>query len=488
MSSEPSRRGGLYLRISDDREGEGLGVERQRKDCERLARQRGVPIVAPPYIDNGISAYNGKRRPAYERLLADIRAGAIDVVIAWHPDRLTRRPLDLEEFIALVEERGVEVFTVTAGDIDLSTPTGRAVGRTVAAWARQESEHKAERIRRKHQEIAERGLWSGNGRRPFGFRNDRAAKNLIVVPEEAAMIREAADRVLAGDSISGIITDWNRRGLRTVTGSPWSREVLRHTLTSGRVAGLRYLGQWERRGGRSRKVGERLMADAKWPAILTREQHEQLRAVLRDPARRLTPGPARRYLLSGIAKCGRCGRGLAGRPHRDGRPRLVCPGPPTGSGCNGTTIMADPADAEVVAQVLSTVSGPDFAAAMREQALASAPAPLLADLRRIEAKQEELAHAYAADAIGMREWITARDHLEADAADLRRRIGEGTRSPILHSTAGMSRKQLERHWDGLDLSGRRAFLQAFVSEVVINRARPGYNRFDPARIEVRWLV
>jgi DNA invertase Pin-like site-specific DNA recombinase len=82
-------------------------------------------------------------------------------VIAWHTDRLHRSSRELEEFIDICEGAGVAVETVKAGPVDFSTPAGRAVARTLGAWARYESEHKAERIRRKALEVAPKQRKSG---------------------------------------------------------------------------------------------------------------------------------------------------------------------------------------------------------------------------------------------------------------------------------------------------------------------------------------
>src|SRR4051794_9966226 len=80
---------GVYCRISDDRRGLGLGIERQRQDCHELARRRGWRVVRT-YIDNDISAYSGKPRPEYAQLIRAVEAGQLDVVVAWDPDRLHR--------------------------------------------------------------------------------------------------------------------------------------------------------------------------------------------------------------------------------------------------------------------------------------------------------------------------------------------------------------------------------------------------------------
>ena len=91
MDEPAGRRAAIYTRISQDREGAGLGVERQEADCRALAERLGWTIVAV-HADNDLSAYSGKPRPGYLALLADLRAGAADAVVCWHTDRLHRSP------------------------------------------------------------------------------------------------------------------------------------------------------------------------------------------------------------------------------------------------------------------------------------------------------------------------------------------------------------------------------------------------------------
>ncbi|MFJ6384971.1 recombinase family protein [Kitasatospora sp. NPDC092039] len=156
----------IYCRISDDRVGAGLGVKRQETDCRSLCGRLSWP-VGRVYVDNDLSAYSGRPRGDYRALMADLWTGPQNAVAAWHTDRLHRSPLELEEFIDLCDRRHILVETYLAGPLDLTTPAGRAVARTLGAWARYESEHKAERSRRKALELAETGQVSGGGYRPF---------------------------------------------------------------------------------------------------------------------------------------------------------------------------------------------------------------------------------------------------------------------------------------------------------------------------------
>ncbi len=138
----------IYARISADVEGTGLGVARQLEDCRKLAADRGWQ-VGDEYVDNDVSAYSGKPRREYARMLADLKSGARDAVIVYNLDRLHRRPVELEEFVTLCESVGVrDVATVTA-DIDLGNDDGSFMARIFAAFAAKESGRKSARIRRK---------------------------------------------------------------------------------------------------------------------------------------------------------------------------------------------------------------------------------------------------------------------------------------------------------------------------------------------------
>lgn len=194
-------RAGIYARISSDREGDSLAISRQLADCEQLAERNGWRVVER-YVDPDISAYGGKPRPEYARMLEEIEAGVVEAVLVYHADRLHRHPRELEDFIDLCQRQRIKLATVT-GEIDLSTGDGQLIARIQGAVARKESDDKSRRIRRKHEELAQAGRHSGGGTRPFGFEAERRT----IRPEEAATIRECARRALAGDSLRSLCLD-----------------------------------------------------------------------------------------------------------------------------------------------------------------------------------------------------------------------------------------------------------------------------------------
>jgi site-specific DNA recombinase len=149
-----------------------MGVARQVEDCRRLADSLGWQ-VAQEYVDNDLSAYSGKRRPAYEQMLTDLADGLRDAVICYHMDRLTRRPVESEQFIATVDVAGVRQVRFVSGDMDLDTGNGLLIGRIMAAVAANESAAKSRRVSRKMDQIAAEGRPRGGSRRPFGYEDDR---------------------------------------------------------------------------------------------------------------------------------------------------------------------------------------------------------------------------------------------------------------------------------------------------------------------------
>jgi DNA invertase Pin-like site-specific DNA recombinase len=159
----------MYLRISQDRNGEGLAIERQRELLEKKAADLGWRIGIE-IADRDISAYSRKRRPGWEQLLADLRAGVLDGVLAVDQDRLARRLSDLGRLLDVCEERKAPIVLLS-GEIDTTTADGILKAQILGSVAENESRKKSERERRQRDQAAAQGRYQG-GRRPFGYERD----------------------------------------------------------------------------------------------------------------------------------------------------------------------------------------------------------------------------------------------------------------------------------------------------------------------------
>lgn len=448
----------IYCRISRDPGHDELGVRRQEKACRELCAQHGLEVVAVE-VDDDRSAYSGKRRPAYERVLQAIQDREAEVVVAWHPDRLTRRNLELEHLIPVIEAAQATILTVQAGLYDLSTPTGRMQARLVGSVDQFESEHKSERLRAKHAELAEAGQVSGGGTRPFGYDDDR----VTLRADEAALVQRMARDVLAGVTLRSVARQLNADGSVTPAGRTWYPGAVKRVLMSPRIAGLRV-----------HRVGT---FTAVWPAIITPDDHRRLVVLLSDPTRRQNER-ARRYLLTGYLRCGRCGERMVARPVDDKRPAYTCAAGVGYVGCGGSKSLAEPLEEFVTDALL----------AFTDEAILQAPTdePFSTDeLVVIDGRLTELAELWAAGELDRTSWAAARRPLEARREELAR-MARTTVTDNAASRLVPAGKVLRDVWAGFDVERRRAALGLFVEAVVLGPAVRGRNRFDPSRVSITW--
>lgn len=278
----------IYVRISQDRSGEELGVERHERDCRELAQRLGFEVLHV-YSDNDHSATSGRVRPAFEAMLASNPPS----IVAWHQDRLLRLTKDLERVIDV----GAPVYFVTSAEngLDLASPAGRAVARTVAAWSQYEGEQKRIRQLSKNQQLIEHGHWQFSIR-PYGYR--RVAGKIEQVPEEVATIRDGYEQALRGASYRSIAAGWNARGVKPRFAEQWSSPAVQSLLENPHYGGiLRYRGQEvELEEGRS----------IQWTPVLTPREWADFRELKLNRKRKRTWATTPKHLMSGMLRCGVC--------------------------------------------------------------------------------------------------------------------------------------------------------------------------------------
>jgi site-specific DNA recombinase len=480
-------RAAIYARISQDRVGAGLGVARQREDCQQLVADRGWTLTGV-YEDNDISAYSGKLRPGYRQLLDDIHGGQIDAVVAWHTDRLHRSPRELEEWIDACERGNVITVTVRAGELDLATAAGRMVARMLGAAARHESEQKGERVRRAREQAAHAGKAHGN--LGYGYRRDPVSGSWQIEPDEARIVREIAARILAGEPLYAIVVDLNQRQVPTPSKASygWRAPNLRHMIVAGRYCGWREWTPASTRGGRGRGRGlGELICPGDWPAILTRDETEQLRRLLTDPSRR-TGGRTVAYLLSGILRCGRCGAPLNG--HRDRKRqtrRYACIAQPGLNRCGRLTITGTAADDYVTAALFAALADTPLPSPDADPRTRTTEDAAFAALDNDRHRLDELATDYAEGRITRQEWLRVRDIVAARIDTTTASLPGDRHSRVLRHLPTSS-AQIAAAWPTMTLDQQRTVMNAVVERIIVRPAEKSTRQFDPARIEIHWRV
>ena len=327
----------------------------------------------------------------------------------------------------------------------------------LASVAKQESENISVRTRRAKLHYAQAGRHKDGGPRAFGLTRDWSD----FVPEEARLIRSAAERILGGDSLRSIVLEWRNDGVTSSTGRPWSAAALRGLLLQPRLYGVRV------HDGHA-------VAKGTWPAILDEATCRRLAAVLMDPRRR-SGRPVRSYLLTGFLRCSKCGGRMRSTHAKGGKRKYSCP--PKPEGCNGTAILADDTEYEVAAQVVIAMDSPKLQDRLCRGRTSRGAARRH---RRGRVEAGGIAHEWASNRISRPEWLIARDAVQARLEQSRAQLAELTvHVPLVPG-------DLAGRWDDLTFDERQQVLRLVVDRIAVAPATRGRHFFDPTRLSITW--
>ena len=282
-STKPRKRCAVYCRVSSD---ERLDQSFNSIDAQREAgqayiasqRAEGWIPVSDDYDDPGYSGGNTER-PALKRLLADIQAGRVDIVVVYKIDRLTRSLADFAKMVEVFDRHGVSFSAVTQ-QINSATSMGRLMLNVLLSFAQFEREVTGERIRDKIAAAKRKGMWMG-GVPPLGY--DVQNRLLVINEAEAGVVRRIFQEMLTIGSptqiaarltAEGVTTKvWTTQDGRTRTGARIDKKYL-HALLRNRI----YLGELPLTGswfpGAHPPVIDRDLWD-RVHAVLARDSHSR---------------------------------------------------------------------------------------------------------------------------------------------------------------------------------------------------------------------
>lgn len=455
----------IYVRISRDTAGEGLGVQRQEQACRELAARLNL-TVTQVYNDNDVSAWSGKNRPEYKNLLSGIRSGEVARVIVWATDRLHRSLVELEEYADLCLSHKVTTHTVQAGLLDLTSPAGLMTARILGATARYESDHKSARIKAAHAQLRASGELVGS--RAFGWKLDeRGRLSGELDKREARLLKDAANRILDGDSPFQIAAEWNAEGITTARGGPWTHSNLRIALTNPRICGFKtHQRQIVRDEDGQPIVGQ-------WTPILKVGKWERVCAAL-DQKRHMRAGSVR-HLLSGLVDC-ECGAPMHGQTRRNQSDLLTC------SVCT-TTIAQHKVMEPVINAVASAIM---LGGAQGRSHTPNAHKGLSERLRDLEEAKVRLVDAVEAGVLDLKDVAARKKVIEADIAKVSKELDAalltGSAGDVFHaircqlwkkpafSDAVQAKKDIAAEFENLSFERKRALIKATMT-ITVKRGR-----------------
>lgn len=482
----------LYCRISKDRHGRMEGVDTQERWGREYAARTwpGVPIRV--FKDNSLSAANDGPRPGYDALCDAIDAGQVAHVWVVEQSRLERREVGWFELAAAMDDAGIPLLHTNRDGI---VAVRDEVAGIKAVLNAAEVRKMKKRVNERLAAIAEEGRPSGVT--PFGFRRSAdvdGKPTYAHVPEQADAIRFAAEKILAGWSLSNVASELRKRGLhgskrrwtydsegRPVSSRPTeiSQQTVRSMLTNHAVAGLRVHKGQVRKG-----VWEPILDPVTWEAVRSKLGSSRVVTRADGSSYNLTavrrPGAtARKYLLTGgLAVCGVCGAPLVASKRKRGGPTYLCNPVTGGRGCVG--ILADRLEQFVVDTMLEKLNTPDFLEGLKgDDESAARRDELVAALAAIDTDRQQMADLRGTGEISFEEY---RQFLSGLSVREQRLRAELASVPVPVSIIDPAR--IAEAWSGLELGEKREALRMVIKRVTVHRARPGVQAFDPGRVTI----
>jgi site-specific DNA recombinase len=505
-------RAAIYLRISKSTE-ESTSLETQQREAQRLVKMRGwVCSKNDIYIDDGESASKETGQPAFKHLMNNL--DKYDRVVTYKIDRFSRRLSNLANALDEMKKRGVALITVQDG-VDTSTAQGRTFAEIFGAVAAAEARTTSERVKIAQMTLATQGRWKG-GTPPYGWtpakHSSGVGLRLVLVPEEARVLRLAIAQIIAGKGLGQTAKYLNqnkelagRNGGSSVkktprrTGIPWTAQALKQTLRNKVLLGYLVYGQkvW-----RNKDTQEILVAHE---PLVTLKEYEQIQMCLDAGAntRKWTNKPNMPTLLGSIAFCGRCGGKLQGtgatERHKSANYRCRTRYQ-LNQDCLGVTARGILLDAFVAEAVLAKLSDKKYLKSMSKAAAITKKAGgaghdirarlgfLKREMERLRNERRRGDWSYFG---GELEWTKeyakyAHEVNELSDAD------EPKNSEFVRLNVGMwlTEKDVRDYWNNSAIDGRRALIRAIIERVIVNPRRPEWTKreFDTGRIELIWRV
>ena len=335
----------IYARQSLDKK-DSLSIDAQIEDCINLCKRNGWNDYKI-YKDKGWSAKN-LDRPEFQKLNKDVQAGLIQAVVCYKIDRISRSIRDLVNLIEDYSELGVH-FVSFADNINTAAPGGLMMATLFGSLAQMEREAIITRVTDNYYYRCELGYWGG-GPAPYGFSLKKIKENgqqhtvLEINEEEAAIVRQFFEWYLEPNgTVYSILNKASELGIKTRKGALWTSRVVSELLSKPLYApntmdvynfyaaqgvrvrvspeqcdgtlSLNVFGKRDRNSKqpkRSRPVSEMTLAIAKHPAIIDSDTFLKVqfkkKAKLQTSPRK---GTSQTTILSGLVKCGVCGRAMS---------------------------------------------------------------------------------------------------------------------------------------------------------------------------------
>ena len=308
----------IYVRVSSEKQDVELSTSAQLKLLRQYANKQDLHIVRE-FVDEAETGKNSSR-PEFEMMMAMARRidKPFDVILVYKLSRFARNRLDSIVNKTMLKKKGIQVISVTEKFDDSSH--GMLMEAITECLDEFYSNNLGEEVTRGMRESASRGFYL-SARPPYGYKKVKVKDGnmertkLEIVPYQAKIVQTIFDNILCGKGLIDIARDLNRRSIPGPNKKGWNKTGLYHILHN-----KIYIGTWI--WGRNSKRGlEPIRVENAFPAIVERDKFNRVQNMLKErtPAKIHPRRTASRFLLSGLVRCGHCGKALIGRDAKSGK-------------------------------------------------------------------------------------------------------------------------------------------------------------------------
>ena len=421
-----------YVRVSTDDQME-LSPDSQMEKIREYAAKNGLLLLSE-YIfhDDGISGRAAEKRPGFQQMIATAKdpSHPFDTIIVWKFSRFARNQEESIFYKSILRSK-CKVDVVSVSEPLIAGPFGSLIERIIEWMDEFYSIRLSEEVKRSMTVNAKKGSLQSTP--SFGYRAED--RRLVVVPEEAEVVREIFRRFIAGDAMFGIAKDLSARGVRTHRGNPFENRTVDYILNNPVYLGkLRWTPTGRTR--RNFKNEDSIVADALHEPIIDAETWEAAQsrcAELKKSYQRYgKPSSERKHWLCGVVRCSACGATLIwSNPHF-----LKCNNYARGRCTTAQHIAVELLEESFLAQLQHDLT---FADSLSCAVQAAQPTPADQHLQqqrsRLVSRIERLRDSYLDGIEPLESYKAARQQMQAQLDDLDAQIAESAAVPVVDTAA-----------------------------------------------------
>ena len=309
----------LYARVSSDRQDTDLSISAQLKALRDYAARNGHQVVRE-FVDEAESGRTASR-PTFREMISMARRSSkpFEAILVWKYSRFARNREDSIVYKSLLRKHGVQVISITEPFED--TPTGKLLEAIIESLDEFYSANLGQEVLRGLRESASRGFYVSS-RTPYGYRRvkvrdgSKERPTLVIHPEQAPVVARIFRESLSGAGLKDIAKALNKEGISSPRGKRWGKTTLHFILTNEVYTGTLVWG----RTSQGREKATPLRVENAWEPVVDKESFNKVEALLKEkaPAMMHPRRAASRYLLSGMARCGYCGKALVCQEAKSG--------------------------------------------------------------------------------------------------------------------------------------------------------------------------